>query len=193
MADLGIPPFARGRPRVERAVAFAAAHHEAQRRASDAAQFLLHPLEVASLLVGRDFDDDVVAAGLLHDVVEKTDATLDDVRADFGERTAGLVAAVTEDESIAEYEPRKEALRRQVEAHGRDALAVYAADKLAKTRELRSQAAREHVSLDDATLQRRLVHYEDSLALLERAAPDLPLLGQLRFELWALRRLPPED
>src|SRR3954452_17693038 len=142
MADLGIPPFARGRPRIQQAVAFAAARHEAQRRASDAAQFLLHPLEVASLLVGRDFDEDVVAAGILHDVVEKTDATLDDVRAHFGDRTADLVAAVTEDDSIGEYVPRKAALRSKVESSGADALAVYAADKLAKTRELRSQAAR---------------------------------------------------
>src|SRR4051794_15382265 len=171
MAELGIPPFARGRQRVEEAIEFAASRHQAQRRSSDAAPFLLHPLEVAALLVGRDYDDDVVAAGILHDVVEKTDATLDDVRTRFGERTAELVAAVTEDESIREYEPRKAALRRQVESRGRDALAVYAADKLAKTRELRSQAAREHVSLSDPKLERRLDHYEQSLAVLERAAP----------------------
>ena len=192
MAELGLPPFARGRPRVEEAVAFAASRHGAQRRASDAAPFLLHLLEVAALLVGREFDDDVVTAGILHDVLEKTDGTLDEIRERFGERTADLVAAVTEDDSIDSYEERKEALRRQVSERGRDALAVYAADKLAKTRELRSQAAREHVSLADPALERRLVHYEESLALLERAAPDLPFLGQLRFELWALRRLPPE-
>ena len=192
MAELGIPPFARGRPHIEQAVAFAARRHATQTRDSDDAPFLLHPLEVAGLLVGREFDDDVVAAGILHDVVEKTDATLDDVRAEFGERTAALVAAVSEDESIADYEARKEALRRQVEAHGPDALAVYAADKLAKTRELRALAAREHVSLADPELERRLVHYERSLTVVERAAPDLPFNGQLRFELWALRQLPPE-
>lgn len=192
MAELGPPPFARGRPRVEEAVTYAASRHAAQRRDSDAAPFLLHLLEVAALLVGREFDDDVVTAGILHDVLEKTDGTLDEIRARFGERTAGLVAAVTEDDSIDSYEERKEALRRQVEQRGHDALAVYAADKLAKTRELRSQAAREHVSLADPALERRLVHYEKSLLLLERAAPDLPFLGQLRFELWALRRLPPE-
>src|SRR4051812_27847566 len=104
MAEVGVPPFARGRPRVTDAVAFAAHWHARQQRESDAAPFLLHPLEVAALLSGRGYDDDVVAAGLLHDVVEKTDATLDDVRSRFGERTATLVAAVSEDPAIAGYE-----------------------------------------------------------------------------------------
>src|SRR3712207_7550885 len=49
--------------------------HAYQRRAVDDAPFILHPLEVASLLSARGCDDAVVAAGLLHDVVEKTEVT----------------------------------------------------------------------------------------------------------------------
>jgi (p)ppGpp synthase/HD superfamily hydrolase len=186
-----LPPFAHDRPLVGAAVEFASRCHLCQRRESDAAPFLLHPLEVAALLVGRAYPDDVVAAGVLHDVVEKTDATVEGIRARFGDRVAVLVAAVTEDGTVADYAARKAELRARVAQADDEALAIYAADKLAKTRELRALAAREHVSLAEPSLARRLAHYEQSLELLERATPGAPLVNQMRFELWALRQLPP--
>jgi len=60
-----------------------------------------------------------------------------------------------------------------------------------KARELRAQAAVR--SLDDSDLRRRLAHYAASLDVLERVAPDSPLVHQLAFELWALQQLPPEE
>jgi hypothetical protein len=60
-----------------------------------------------------------------------------------------------------------------------------------KTRELRAQAARAERALEQPELHRRLEAYEHSLRMLESAAPDLPLVHQLAFELWALRTLPP--
>jgi (p)ppGpp synthase/HD superfamily hydrolase len=132
-----------------------------------------------------------VSAGLLHDVVENTDVGVDDVRRRFGDRIAGIVAAVSEDDEIADYRARKAALREQVAAAGRDAQAVFAADKIAKARELRAQAARAEASLDDPKLRQRLEHYEESLHMLEDRASDLQMVDQLAFELWALRALPP--
>jgi hypothetical protein len=101
------------------------------------------------------------------------------------------VAAVTEDPAIADYAERKGALRAAVAAGDHDVLAVYAADKVVKARELRAQAARAERVLDDPDLHRRLEHYEHSLETLLRADPELPLARQLEFELWALRNLPP--
>jgi (p)ppGpp synthase/HD superfamily hydrolase len=185
------PPFVDGRPLVREAVAWASEMHAAQRRDVDRAPFILHPLEVAALLSGRGVDEAVVAAGVLHDIVEDTDAGIEDVRARFGERIAAIVAAVTEDPGIAGYAARKSALRDQVAAAGADAHAVYAADKIAKARELRAQAARAESSLDDPALQQRLVHYERSLETLRAVAGELAMVDQLAFELWALRVLPP--
>ena len=162
--------------------------HHAQRRESDAAPFILHPLEVAVLLHNRGFEDEVVAAGLLHDVVEDTDTTPEELRERFGDRVAELVAALSDDASIDDYDERKAALREQVARAGRDAQAIYAADKVGKARELRVKCMQDPAALPK---DRRLRHYEASLAMLERASPDLPLVRQLRFELWALRHLPP--
>jgi (p)ppGpp synthase/HD superfamily hydrolase len=165
--------------------------HGDQVRSVDRAPFVLHPLEVASLLSGRGFDDDVIAAGVLHDLVENTDATVADVHARFGERVAAIVAAVSEDDSIADYVQRKAALRAQACAAGAEARAVYTADKISKARELRAQAAHDPSVLSDAQNVLKLEHYEASLAELRAVADAQPMIDQLAFELWALRTLPP--
>jgi len=79
---------------LERAYRFACeAHAEQQRRSGEA--FILHPLGVAGILAGLGADDSTLAAGLIHDVVEDTDVTIDAVRADFGDEVARLVEGVT--------------------------------------------------------------------------------------------------
>jgi (p)ppGpp synthase/HD superfamily hydrolase len=183
------PPFVEGRPILRAALEWAAELHASQLRDVDHAPFILHPLEVAALLSSRGFEDEVVVAGLLHDVVEKSDANVADVRERFGERIAQAVAAVSEDPDIDDYAARKTALRDQVAAAGPDAQAVFVADKIAKVRELRAQAARAESALDDPALQRRLEHYEHSLQSLHEVAGGLS--HALAFELWALRTLPP--
>jgi (p)ppGpp synthase/HD superfamily hydrolase len=185
------PPFIDDLPVTCEALAYAVERHEGQRRESDAAPFILHPLEVAVLLRNRGYDDEVVAAGLLHDALEDTDATPRDLRARFGLRVCELVAALSDDATIEDYGERKAALRAQVAEAGPDAAAIYAADKVAKARELRATLSRDPAAFDDAQLRRRLDHYDASVEMLAEQLPDHPLTTQLRFELWALRTLPP--
>ena len=184
------PPFVEGRPLIRAAVEWAAQLHASQLRVVDRAPYILHPLEVAALLVSRGCDEEVVAAALLHDVVEKSDADVDEVRERFGARIARTVAAVSEDAAIADYHKRKAALRASVAAGGPDVHAVYAADKIAKARELRAQVAHSNFTLDDPEPRRRLAHYDESLQMLTEVAPELPMLEALAFELWALRTHP---
>jgi hypothetical protein len=191
MAEAEDPPFVAGRPLTGAALLWAAALHRHQRRAVDQAPFILHPLEVAAMLSGRGYDDEVIAAGLLHDTVEDTDATLDELRARFGERVARIVDSVSEDPSVEDYVARKAALRDRVAVADADAHAVFAADKVVKARELRAQAAHAEALLDDPELHRRLEHYEHSLEMLQSVTHDDPIVQQLAFELWTLRRLPP--
>jgi (p)ppGpp synthase/HD superfamily hydrolase len=185
------PPFVAGRPLVRAALAWAAQKHHGQVRAVDEAPLILHPVEVAALLSSRGYDDEVVAAGLLHDVVEDTDAGIDDVRERFGDGVARIVAAVTEDESIAGYAERKAALRAQVAAADGDAHVVFAADKVVKVRELRAQVACTKGLLDQPEARLRLEHYEYCLETLQAVAANVPFVRQLAFELWAMRYLPP--
>jgi len=79
---------------VTRAYEFAAAAHEGQLRASGE-PFIQHSVAVAEILAELRLDTSTIMAGLLHDVVEDTEVTLDEVAAEFGEEVASLVDGVT--------------------------------------------------------------------------------------------------
>ncbi len=173
-----IPDFATRSPTTGAAVDYARRAHAGQRRDVDGAPFILHPLEVATLLYEHGAPDHVIAAGVLHDTLEKTDATAYELSARFGRRVGDIVRAVTDDGSIAGYSRRKAALREQVSDAGHDALTVFAADKLSKVREL---------SLADGPIttvaRQRLNHYRRCLALLEEHLPQNALVAALQREL----------
>src|SRR5919201_877422 len=82
------------RDRLERAFVFASEAHEGQQRRSGE-DFILHPLGVAKILAELGRDDATLAAALIHDVVEDTRASVEEVRAEFGEEVANLVQGVT--------------------------------------------------------------------------------------------------
>ena len=172
-----------GLPTTRAALAYAEEQHAGQLRKVDGAPFITHPIEVASLLHGAGAGDDVIAAGVLHDTIEKTDTDRAELRRRFGTRTAALVAAVTEDEHITGYATRKAALRRQAEAAGPEALMVFAADKISKVRELPVDRPGVEAETVSRTRQRRLIHYRHCLEMLERHLADSPLVTQLRTEL----------
>lgn len=168
-----------------RAIAYAERVHEGQRRSSDGGPFIAHPLEVACLLYDAGAPDHVIAAGVLHDVLEKTDADAEDLQARFGRRVATLVLAVSEDQRIRGYTKRKAALREQVATAGREALMVFAADKVSKVRELNLEDARscEQPVRGSSQPGRRIAHYRQCLQLLEELLTDSPLVAELRTEL----------
>ena len=175
------PPFVVSLEVTRAALAHAAALHAGQRPDSDFPPFILHPPEDANLVDDRSCDD----------AVDNTEATPTVIEERFGPRIADLVAALSDDPAIEDRAERKRALREQVRGAGPDAQAIFAADKVAKARELRATVTRDPARADDPAIRLRLEHYEASLAMLEEQTPDLPLVRQLRFELWALRELPP--
>jgi (p)ppGpp synthase/HD superfamily hydrolase len=81
---------------VRRAEAFAAKAHEGQKRKYTGEPYIVHPQAVAEILAEAGLDDEVIAAGLMHDVVEDCDVTVEDIRAAFGDRVAQLVDEVTD-------------------------------------------------------------------------------------------------
>jgi (p)ppGpp synthase/HD superfamily hydrolase len=154
-------------------------------RSVDGAPFILHPREVAALLYHAGAQDHLVAAGALHDVIEKTSAVATDVRRRFGGKVASLVLAVTEDDQIRGYAARKQALRRQVEAAGEEALMLFAADKLSKARELHLEGANRAGRRSCGTRSRgqALTHYSQCLTLLQVRLPTSPLVRAFGAEL----------
>jgi (p)ppGpp synthase/HD superfamily hydrolase len=162
-----------------------AAHAGQLRRGSDGRPFIEHPLAVAERLAGHRYGDEVLAAALLHDVVEKSETGIDEVRARFGETVGDLVEAMTEDESIPVYEERKEEHRQRAAANP-VALAIFAADKLANVAMLREAYALigEGVSEELAvTLDLKIYVWEADLDMLFDEAPEMPLTNELADEM----------
>jgi (p)ppGpp synthase/HD superfamily hydrolase len=174
-------------PQTSAAVAYAERKHAGQHR-SDGTPFIQHPLDVAMLLYYAGAPDHVIAAGVLHDVIEKAAVGASELETRFGPRITGLVLAVSDDDSISGYAARKAALRHQVAAAGEEALILFAADKLSKLRELRRETMVNPGVRIRASRARRLRHYQRSLALLQERLPESPLVRDLRDELGSFLR-----
>ena len=84
---------------IKRAYRFSLQHHNGQTRASGE-PYLIHPLEVAQVLADMKLDSTAIAAGLLHDSVEDTKATTEQIREQFGEQVAHIVEGVTKIDKI---------------------------------------------------------------------------------------------
>lgn len=92
------------------AVLFAAQKHSAQRRKNaDATPYINHPIEVAHYLaeVGGVEDEEILIAALLHDTVEDTDTTAEEIAEHFGQRVAGLVMECTDDKQLPSTERKR--------------------------------------------------------------------------------------
>ncbi len=125
---------------LERAYRFSEASHQGQQRASGE-PYLSHPLEVARLLVGFKMDVTTVTAGLLHDVLEDTAATKEDLEREFGKEIAELVDGVTKIGKLAfssREERQAENFRKMLVAMARDlrVLMIKLADRLHNMRTL---------------------------------------------------------
>jgi len=170
------PDFIAGRELPERAYSFAVGVYERPDLEPDAE--LAHPVAVAILVDEAGFTDEAVAAAFLHDVVEDSPVTAEEIASEFGEEIGGYVGALTENPSIGGYEARKDEHRNRVLAAGSVPASIYLADKLARTRTF--AASGEQVAAQ------RLEHYRDTLELYARRRPELPFLGELAEELRSL-------
>ena len=172
------PVAAQRLPTTCAALDYARAAHIGQVRNDDGDAFVEHPREVAELLYGAGAPDHLIAAGALHDVLEKTAVTAFDLRRRFGTEVASLVLVLTEDKSIKRFSKRKAALRDRVADAGDEALMLLAADKISKTRELRHKPPLLAVQ---ARLDRRrkLANCRRCHALLAERLPHSSLVDQL--------------
>lgn len=95
--------------RLDQALIFAARAHDGQRRKGTDIPYIVHPAAMAMKLLTMNCMEDVVIAALLHDVVEDTPATLEDISQAFGDNVAALVSAASEPEhNTARWEVRKQ-------------------------------------------------------------------------------------
>ncbi|MEV0388323.1 bifunctional (p)ppGpp synthetase/guanosine-3',5'-bis(diphosphate) 3'-pyrophosphohydrolase [Nonomuraea sp. NPDC050643] len=124
---------------IERAYDVAAYHHRDQKRKSGD-PYITHPLAVATILAELGTDDETLCAALLHDTVEDTAYSLDELRGDFGDTIASLVDGVTKLDKVKFGDAAQaETVRKMVVAMSRDirVLIIKLADRLHNMRTMR--------------------------------------------------------
>ena len=137
---------------ITHALQFASTAHEGHLRKGSNMPYILHPMEVAVIAASITSDYNVIAAALLHDVVEDTGVKLDDIRTIFGARVAELVNAESEDKRAdkppeSTWRTRKEeAISLLNECNDRDVKIICLCDKLSNVRSM----TRDYASMGDA-------------------------------------------
>ena len=140
-----------------RAYAFAEAAHEGQKRASGEAYFI-HPCAVAKILMELGLDSATVAAAFLHDVIEDTPVTEEDIRSNFGDEVLELVSGVTKLDKIefrSQEEEEAENFRKSFVAMAKDirVIIIKLADRLHNMRSLNFLSKERQVRMARETLE----------------------------------------
>lgn len=115
---------------IEKAIVFAARAHNKQFRKKGDIPYITHPFAVAFILQKQGCADELVIAGLLHDTVEDTAVTFDDIEREFGAKVAALVKGCTEPDRSAPWEIRKQHTIDYIKTAAFDIKLVVCADKL---------------------------------------------------------------
>lgn len=116
--------------KLDGAIKFAVEKHKNQKRKTEPdVPYVYHPISVGFILLRAGFNEDVVAAGILHDVIEDCGVTLDELKSGFGEKVSSLVEEVSEDKSES-WEKRKEDYLNKMINSSEEIKAIAAADKL---------------------------------------------------------------
>jgi len=143
--------------RIREAYEFAEAAHRGQTRKSGE-PYILHPLAVADILVGMQMDATTIIVGLLHDVVEDTNVTTQDLEAKFGRTCAALVDGLTKLEKIrfkSKEEQQNENYRKMFVAMAQDirVILIKLADRLHNMRTLKYQSEESQRRISEETLE----------------------------------------
>ena len=124
---------------LDRAIIFAVRAHAGTERRGKGFPYIVHPMEAVEIVATMTPDQELLAAAVLHDTVEDTDVTIEQIRTEFGERVASFVAAESDEphqrpDSVENWHDRKQAAINRIARASRDAKIVALGDKLSNMR-----------------------------------------------------------
>lgn len=140
---------------LDRAILFAVKAHTGTERRGKGYPYIIHLMEAMVIVATMSPDQELLAAAVLHDTIEDTNVTIDDIRAEFGDRIATLVADETEErpEGVskeASWHDRKQATIERLSKASREAKIVALGDKLSNIRAI----SHDYAELGDALWSR---------------------------------------
>lgn len=136
---------------LDRAIIFAVRAHAGTERRGKGFPYIVHPMEAVEIVATMTSDQELLAAAALHDTVEDTETTIEQIRAEFGDHVAELVASETDEphqrpDNIENWRARKQAAMDRIANASLDAKMVALGDKLSNMRAI----ARDYAKQGDA-------------------------------------------
>ena len=120
---------------IQKAITYAAIKHEGQKRKGTNIPYIIHPMEVMQILTAMDCSQDVIIAGILHDILEDTGTKPEEIRETFGDTILALVQSESEDKSKT-WKERKRATIDELQTASTETRLVCFADKLSNIRSM---------------------------------------------------------
>lgn len=161
--------------KIVRAAYFAGEKHKDQRRSDkEETPYINHPLELASILVDEGYVDDVnvICAALLHDTIEDTETTFEELESIFGPVVTNIVREVSNDMTLSSTERRIRETE-NIPGLSHPAKLVKLADKIANIRDISTMPP------VGWTLAKKEAYFDFSLSIAERAKDASPLLYEV--------------
>ena len=136
---------------LDHAIVFAVRAHAGTERRGKGFPYIVHPMEAVEIVATMTSDQELLAVAALHDTVEDTDVTIEQIRTEFGDRVASFVAAESDEphqrpDSVENWRARKQAAINRIACASRDAKIVALGDKLSNMRAI----ARDYAQQGDA-------------------------------------------
>ncbi|TWT25848.1 HD domain-containing protein [Planomicrobium sp. CPCC 101110] len=173
----------------DNAIQFAAIKHAGQVRKSTNIPYITHPFAVAMMLQAERQPEEVVAAGLLHDTLEDTDTTKEELLELFGEKVYRLVRAASEPDKALPWEERKQHTVDALDGRSKEELALILADKLHNLRSIQQDVNKN----GDAVWSRfnrgkrdQSWYYMSIVEALKDRNEDVPFLREFEREVYLL-------
>ncbi|MCL6570872.1 MAG: HD domain-containing protein [Bacillus sp. (in: Bacteria)] len=169
---------------VEKALQEASKSHHKQCRKHTDIPYITHPVAVGMMLMKAGYGEDLIAAGILHDTVEDTALSLEDIKREFGSTIAEIVEGCSEPNKKLPWKERKEHTIAFLKTASADIRAVVCADKLHNIRCIR----RDYEQLGDpvwdrfnAGIEEQAWYYTNIVKSLGQQS-TFPLLNELQIE-----------
>lgn len=190
--DLLLPenPFPRD-PVLAKAFRLAAYHHRGQER-KGGLPYIVHPTSVARMLKNAGCGQEIVAAALLHDVLEDTGCEVEEIEKVAGKKVAKIVCEITDKDKTAPWKLRKKNYLTGLQKASRSALCVSCADKADNTASLLEgyrSSGKDFFKSFSGKIRAKYLNYKNIHDVIKRRYPSCPVLPVFHTRLEEMKRL----
>ena len=174
--------------KIKEAVFLASTAHKDQKRTVLNYPYISHPLSVLFLVSHFSEDEDTLVSSILHDTVEDTDITLDDIETKFGKSVRDIVDVLTEDNSLLVKKEKKQKQLERFKNANHNVLLIKLADITHNFCDsmliLENFSREEYASFFDGDVKQEIIIEEERIKVIEKAWDENPLLPEVksRFE-----------